>query len=203
MACLFGHKWEGCKCSKCGKLRDEQHSWQEKGGCYKICNGCKTTEVNHKWIKKDGHKICEKCGIHGFDYDAENARYALKMIKPALLQYGEEVYSFPYVYRSFTEKLGSNKDIVLDAHEIAGYHLLLKTSFLVLTNIASPVAGGLMAGKKSNAASLYDMDTAFKLRNEARINLGFLQRRIGESDENDIDMSSPKIKTKLGMYLSE
>lgn len=26
--CLFGtHTWSGCKCSKCGKLRDEGHLW--------------------------------------------------------------------------------------------------------------------------------------------------------------------------------
>jgi len=113
------------------------------------------------------------------------------------------VYDFPYVYRSFTEKFNSNKNVVLDAHEIAGYHLLLKTTYLILSHIASPVAGGLMSGKKANAASLYDMDAAFKLRNEVKINLGMLQKKLGESDENDIDMSSPKIKKKLGMYLNE
>lgn len=25
MACLFGHKWNGCKCTKCGKVRNEGH----------------------------------------------------------------------------------------------------------------------------------------------------------------------------------
>ena len=35
MACLFGHKWDGCKCTKCGKTRDEQHDW-ENGRC-NIC----------------------------------------------------------------------------------------------------------------------------------------------------------------------
>ena len=29
MACLFGHKWNGCKCDKCGKTRDEQHDWKK------------------------------------------------------------------------------------------------------------------------------------------------------------------------------
>ena len=23
ICCVFGHKWNGCKCSKCGKTRDE------------------------------------------------------------------------------------------------------------------------------------------------------------------------------------
>ncbi len=32
MACLFGHKWDGCKCSKCGETRNEQHTWRN-GKC--------------------------------------------------------------------------------------------------------------------------------------------------------------------------
>ena len=32
MACIFGHKWNGCKCNKCGKTRDEQHLWHN-GKC--------------------------------------------------------------------------------------------------------------------------------------------------------------------------
>jgi len=202
MACLFGHKWSGCKCAKCGKLRDKQHSWRETN-CCSVCETCKTAKTDHKWVKKDDHVICEKCGIHGYKYDAEDAKYALKLISPVINQYGDKMYEFPYVYRSFIEKLNANKEIVLDAHEIAGYHLLLKTSFLVLTNVASPVAGGLMFGKKADASSIYTMDAAFKLRNEVRINLGILQKQLGFSDENDIDMSSPQIKKKLGMYLNE
>ena len=35
MACLFGHKWDGCRCTKCGKTRDEGHAWD---GC--VCTAC-------------------------------------------------------------------------------------------------------------------------------------------------------------------
>ena len=28
MACLFGHKWNGCKCEICGKTRDEGHDFR-------------------------------------------------------------------------------------------------------------------------------------------------------------------------------
>jgi hypothetical protein len=24
---IFGHKWNGCQCGRCGKIRDEQHDW--------------------------------------------------------------------------------------------------------------------------------------------------------------------------------
>ena len=32
MSCLFGHKWNGCKCSKCDKTRNEQHTWANDNG---------------------------------------------------------------------------------------------------------------------------------------------------------------------------
>lgn len=56
MACLFGHKWNGCKCDKCGKVRDEQHDWDL---CRGKCNRCgKTRDEQHDW---DGCK-CKRCG---------------------------------------------------------------------------------------------------------------------------------------------
>lgn len=41
MACLFGHKWQGCKCSKCGATRDEGHQWKriEELG-FELCTVC-------------------------------------------------------------------------------------------------------------------------------------------------------------------
>ena len=56
MACLFGHKWNDCKCSKCGKVRDEQHDWDMCKGKCKICGKVRTEQ--HDW---DGCK-CSKCG---------------------------------------------------------------------------------------------------------------------------------------------
>ncbi|MDR1688761.1 MAG: hypothetical protein LBS21_09165 [Clostridiales bacterium] len=54
MACIFGHKWNGCTCEKCGKLRDEQHKWN---GC--TCEKCGKT-------RNEQHKIengkCVRCG---------------------------------------------------------------------------------------------------------------------------------------------
>ena len=35
MACLFGHRWNGCKCNICGEKRDEGHDWQ-----YGECRRC-------------------------------------------------------------------------------------------------------------------------------------------------------------------
>jgi len=51
MACLFGHKWNGCKCSRCGKTRDEQHNW----------NVCKCTICGKEAHTYSNYK-CSRCG---------------------------------------------------------------------------------------------------------------------------------------------
>ena len=55
------HSWYGCKCSKCGKVRDKHHSWK-KDDC-SVCEICgKVVEHNHLW-EKDNCGLCKKCGI--------------------------------------------------------------------------------------------------------------------------------------------
>jgi len=57
---IFGHKWNGCKCEKCGDIIDEGHNWSIiKGKCIEKCFVCgKERSVEHKW---NGCK-CEQCG---------------------------------------------------------------------------------------------------------------------------------------------
>jgi hypothetical protein len=56
LSCLFGHRWIGCKCYRCGKKRDEQHDWNL---CKGMCSRCyKPCEEQHDW---NGHK-CSRCG---------------------------------------------------------------------------------------------------------------------------------------------
>ena len=56
MACLFGHKWDGCKCTKCGKTRDEGHDWDLCKGVCKICG--QTRPPEHEW----NGCVCARCG---------------------------------------------------------------------------------------------------------------------------------------------
>ena len=85
MGCLLFHRWNGCKCAKCGKLRDEAHDWN---GCTcRVCgkkrdeahdwNGCtcricgKKRDEAHDW----NGCTCRVCGKkrdeeHLFDYAA-------------------------------------------------------------------------------------------------------------------------------------
>lgn len=94
LLCNLGlHSWEGCKCIKCGKVRDEQHSWK-KDDC-SICEKCgkdipgnhswdgckckncgKILNENHTW-KKDDCNVCNMCGKRrngGHDWSEENGK---------------------------------------------------------------------------------------------------------------------------------
>jgi len=57
--CKIGiHSWKGCKCTECGKTRNEQHEWSND--CEK-CSICAITRINeHDWSKD-----CNKCGKCG------------------------------------------------------------------------------------------------------------------------------------------
>jgi len=61
MGCLLGHKWNGCKCEKCGKIRDEQHMWK---GCE--CSLCgKVRDEQHIWGRRNDYTNnckCTRCG---------------------------------------------------------------------------------------------------------------------------------------------
>jgi len=89
MACLLGHKWDGCKCSKCGKTRDKLHDWDLCKGKCKRCGkiqpeqhdwqGCKCSKCgkeNHHWVEgkcslcnKEKEKSCSVFGITNTDFD--------------------------------------------------------------------------------------------------------------------------------------
>jgi hypothetical protein len=54
----YSHKWEGCKCVYCGKIKEEDHDWSKD--CTK-CSKCgKMQDEKHDW-SKDCEK-CSKCG---------------------------------------------------------------------------------------------------------------------------------------------
>ena len=79
----FGHKWRGCKCVRCGRIRNEGHDYRatddpcvrvcsicgsrkethiwEGSGCVKVCKTCGKTTGQHNWHYKDGQVVCG-CG---------------------------------------------------------------------------------------------------------------------------------------------
>lgn len=57
---LLGHSWAGCKCDRCGELRDEEHSFQPiEGKCKQQCSVCDQVEaLPHQWVDNK----CTRCG---------------------------------------------------------------------------------------------------------------------------------------------
>lgn len=68
MPCIFGHKWDGCKCVRCGKIRDEAHAWESIAGkCEKKCATCgKTKTIEHKYERLRGQCL-ERCAVCGLE----------------------------------------------------------------------------------------------------------------------------------------
>ena len=59
LKCTLGfHTWDGCTCTGCGKVRDEQHDWSKD--CEK-CSKCGKTRENQHEYTRDCEE-CSKCG---------------------------------------------------------------------------------------------------------------------------------------------
>ena len=78
LPCLLGHKWDGCKCIRCGEVRAEGHQYVPNSHCREVCETCGrvTTKVRHDWnrcqcahcgkIRSEGHayvKVPEECMV--------------------------------------------------------------------------------------------------------------------------------------------
>lgn len=77
--CVFGfHGWEGCRCAKCGKLRDQDHDWTKN--C-ETCTACgKSREKAHDW-SGCRCRVCEKSRDEGHDWAADR-QMCLRCGKP-------------------------------------------------------------------------------------------------------------------------
>ena len=91
---IKGHEWDGCKCRRCGEIRDAEHDWdgckcrsrwktRDEGHGWDICvcrhcgkkrnvahdwNGCKCRHCGE--IRDEGHQwvveVCEQCSGTGY-----------------------------------------------------------------------------------------------------------------------------------------
>lgn len=75
LRCRLGHDWDGCRCARCGKLRDALHHWN---GCK--CKHCGATrDEQHDW---DGRE-CKRCGrideLYGMDEYCRRGEHAWEL----------------------------------------------------------------------------------------------------------------------------
>jgi len=68
LKCLFGHKWNGCKCARCEATRDEGHKWKLlENKCIEKCSVCGIErKIKHKWKLLES-KCVEKCSVCGIE----------------------------------------------------------------------------------------------------------------------------------------
>lgn len=93
MACLFGHKWNGCKCEKCGKTRDQDHRFQAGDHpCVQVCAVCGAEKTEHGAYVNG---FCEECGSASrfpIDCSALTAE-EITEVKPVLAGYVQQNFS--------------------------------------------------------------------------------------------------------------
>jgi len=131
--CLFGiHNWDGCKCTKCGKTKDENHEWDKKD-C-SVCKKCgKIKKENHNWDRckclncgtvrdtehiweKDNTSTCSKCKRCGktrtkHHWDGDKCIYCGRLSGKALLIEGVTKGSKDMVLQAISDGADVNIEI--------------------------------------------------------------------------------------------
>ena len=146
MACFFGHKWDGCKCIKCGKFRDEYHDWDLcKGKCSKCDKACKQ---QHEW----NGRICSKCG----EIYKESIQDYINMLRKEfdLLEYNQWTRSdYPVNYDDW---ILQHRDVVKGIAESISRNYGFSGMQQVYRGYAEPLPGGLGDIKASILNSLWN-----------------------------------------------
>jgi len=62
MACFLVHKWNGCKCEKCGKNRKCNHDFEWADECTLKCKKCGEILMNHNHGREIDYLKCPGCG---------------------------------------------------------------------------------------------------------------------------------------------
>jgi len=64
IACVLGHKWNGCTCARCGAVRNAGHSFAPvPGSCTMKCARCGAEgPAQHRWSKNGRGCKCTVCG---------------------------------------------------------------------------------------------------------------------------------------------
>lgn len=98
---LFGHKWNGCKCERCNKVRDKEHNFVSiDEQCIKKCTICgKELIVDHQW--EGMHcKICSAPNPNVFCMKVVNKYTAFgNIFVEGLIEYGQlSVGNLVHVY---------------------------------------------------------------------------------------------------------
>jgi hypothetical protein len=107
LKCKIGfHSWKGCKCTDCGKIRDENHNWSKD--CEQ-CSKCgKTRDNHHDWTIDDCTKCskCEKSRKHDWNQNIERCSRCAKTYKDYILESltGSKYYDVDFILSKITDQ---------------------------------------------------------------------------------------------------
>jgi hypothetical protein len=89
LKCFFGHQWNGCKCERCGEMRDEGHKYNAIAGkCEKNCTICgKVLSVPHTFGDSYRCSICGEICVNFSKMFTEEERMLLSATLVAILPY--------------------------------------------------------------------------------------------------------------------
>ena len=86
LSCLFGHKWDGCTCARCGEVRNEGHIYANYSPNGKECVGrCKcgrSMVFQHDYQTVPGrcYDVCARCGAEAKYMSAHPAHHTFERV---------------------------------------------------------------------------------------------------------------------------
>lgn len=113
---LIGHRWEGCRCARCGEMRAEGHQWVEtEDKCEHTCVVCGVTEtVPCEWF----HCRCKRCGTQRDEHHLWLKKTACEQVC-RICGKERETHDWRHVDRGVDRCAACGKTHRLSAEEIA------------------------------------------------------------------------------------
>ncbi len=101
--CLFGHKWNGCKCERCGEIKEHQHDFRPvENTCRIECILCgRFYHETHNFV----NGYCSRCGklsdhpVSLRELTPKESQELRPVLLGSLLSMGETVSLRPYISR--------------------------------------------------------------------------------------------------------
>ena len=86
LSCIFGHKWNGCTCERCGEVRSEGHEYTSYTPNGKECVGhCKcgwrkVFEHDYQTVPGRCYDVCSRCGAEAKYVPGHDAHHTFQHV---------------------------------------------------------------------------------------------------------------------------
>lgn len=86
LSCIFGHKWKGCTCERCGEVRNEGHEYTKFTPHNKECIGhCKcgrsfVFQHDYQTVPGKCYDVCSRCGAEAKYVPGHDAHHTFERV---------------------------------------------------------------------------------------------------------------------------